>query len=676
MFLGYDNVVPELAWFPVTFEIQNDGPSFTGQVELSEGGFNRKLRRVVTTELPTGTLKRFTIPMVKAEAYQREWTARLLNEDNRQIAEVSRQLRRRVLWKGLTLGTLARSAAQSPSFPTLRGLEQDSMPAVGRMTPDLFPDNPLVLEGLKVLYLNSERALSLKAPQVNALIGWLWAGGHLVIGLEQVGDLAGAPWLRRLMPAVPEGSKSLVAGPALHQFSTREWPPFPSHRNSNVNSQEEATHPSLLNPDPVFNQAPLPVLGLKAEGAEVVLQQAGSPLVVAAPAGRGRISLLAFNPEREPFASWIHRPWFWASLCGARELLKDARPIYTSRSTDGLIGAMVDSTQIRKLPIGWLLVLLVAYLLVIGPFDRWWLKRINREMLTWVTFPCYVVAFSFLIYLIGYRLRAGDTEWNELQVVDILPFGEQVQLRSRSFGSVYSPANRRFDFASKQPFAGFRAEASPQGSTDSQNGLVEQIGYQFKASVPVPVWTSQLFVHDSMGTNAAPLEAVFDPSTKRLKIINHLSKKIVSAYLVTKTGLYEAKDIAPGSSTIATSEMAFLERIDDFVRSNQGMMQIAADQRRQAFGSDRQAQRLHPPEVALFASFSGLLPPSGEYDNRSFAAPPGMDLSEAQRRGEAILLAWVDNHAAVPGFHQFEPLRHHESTFYRLVVRTGTVAPK
>ena len=51
---------------------------------------------------------------------------------------------------------------------------------------------------------------------------------------------------------------------------------------------------------------------------------------------------------------------------------------------------MMDSRQVHKLPVGWLLLLLLVYLVVIGPFDRFWLKRIGKPMLTWITFPCYV----------------------------------------------------------------------------------------------------------------------------------------------------------------------------------------------------------------------------------------------------------------------------------------------
>ena len=105
---------------------------------------------------------------------------------------------------------------------------------------------------------------------------------------------------------------------------------------------------------------------------------------------------------------------------------------------------MIDSRQVHKLPVEWLLLLLLVYLAVIGPLDQYWLKRIGRPMLTWITFPTYVVLFSLLIYFIGHKLRAGESEWNELHVVDILPNGERAELRGQTYASVYSPANQKY----------------------------------------------------------------------------------------------------------------------------------------------------------------------------------------------------------------------------------------
>src|SRR5438445_13743292 len=97
---------------------------------------------------------------------------------------------------------------------------------------------------------------------------------------------------------------------------------------------------------------------------------------------------------------------------------------FGGQSIDGVFGAMIDSKQVRKLPVGWLLLLLVGYLIVIGPLDRYWLRKIGKQMLTWITFPIYVALFSGLIYFIGHKLRAGETEWNELLGVHRMTPGE------------------------------------------------------------------------------------------------------------------------------------------------------------------------------------------------------------------------------------------------------------
>src|SRR5580698_88882 len=66
VFPGYDNLVPDQGWFPITCEIQNDGPSFTGIVEVSAQSIGRNQNRRLRVDLPTGTLKRVVIPVFTA----------------------------------------------------------------------------------------------------------------------------------------------------------------------------------------------------------------------------------------------------------------------------------------------------------------------------------------------------------------------------------------------------------------------------------------------------------------------------------------------------------------------------------------------------------------------------------------------------------------------------------
>ena len=109
-----------------------------------------------------------------------------------------------------------------------------------------------------------------------------------------------------------------------------------------------------------------------------------------------------------------------------------------------------------------------------------------------------MVLFSLLIYFIGYKLRAGESEWNELHLVDVLPKGEQAELRGRTYASVYSPANQRYALArpARVRHVPQRVRRRWNRAQSSEKATVLQKGDSFKAEIFVPVWTSQLFVSD------------------------------------------------------------------------------------------------------------------------------------------------------------------------------------
>jgi len=393
---------------------------------------------------------------------------------------------------------LCRTVQGLPSFPELpmpAGFQNSSTYGAARLQAETFPDNPLAMESIDLLYLNSAKALDLKEPQVQALRAWLQNGGHLVVGVEQISDITLNRWLRDLMPCDLTETRTLDNHPQLDQWLRGLWtsarfqspgapsnPAFPMRagRRAGAGFQQPnmpmrggagpglepaITSPANLADDPQFETAPLPMLACTLRDGAALIGEDAAPLAVTAERGRGRITVLTFSPEREPFVSWINRGWFWAKLAEiplARLTSNGNRVNMPRLGSDGIFGSMIDSKQVRKLPLPWLLALLVAYLAVIGPLDQYWLKKINRQMLTWVTFPLYVAAFSGLIYLIGFHLRAGELEWNELNVVDVLPDLQpdlpSAVLRGETYLSIYSPVNAHYQLGSVQPFATLRGE--------------------------------------------------------------------------------------------------------------------------------------------------------------------------------------------------------------------------
>ena len=326
---------------------------------------------------------------------------------------------------------------------------------------------------------------------------------------------------------------------------------------------------------------------------------------------------------------------------------------------------MIDSEQARKLPVGWLLLLLVAYLVVIGPLDQYWLKKLNRQMLTWLTFPAYVVFFSLLIYFIGYKLRAGETEWSELHVLDVTTHGEVADLRGRSFGSIYSPVNASYQFASEEPFATLRGEFTGNyGGQDSSRGVVEHRSAGFRASAAVPVWTSQLFVSDWWRQGPPPLKVT--TSANEIVVDNDLDVKLTWVRLVEGDYVYELGEVAAQEKKSFPRRSWTTNSLNVFVEAHTRGFQHAVNARHQAFGDNLSSRIQDWPNASMASSFISTVDTQNNYEN--FQPPPGFDLSPLLERGDRVLLAWAANYSPTAPLNQFSATRNRKSTLLRVLL--------
>ncbi len=687
VFLGYgsgggnDGFVHEANWFPVACEVFNDGPGFNAVFELTSQQFTGDQRRRVKIELPTNTRKRFTFPVFAGASRFASWHARLYDTGGKLRAERTDIRSRDLAWETVLLGSVARSFGGLPAFPAAKAGRTDLQPQVARMTPELFPDNPIALEGLTALYLNSEKALELSTNQVAALLAWVRDGGHVIIAPEQAQDISSTPWLDRLMPVTLDAATTNRSQGALQSW-LQTGPGAPAVEAAAPAFPGQPGRPGAnpyagLAADPAFENAEFLAFTGRVRDGEVVLSAGGQPLAWTAARGRGQVTALAFSPEREPFRSWKNKSWFWARLLNVpgSVFVQENRNIYGGWSLDSVFGAMIDTRQVHKLPVEWLLALLVVYLLVIGPVDRWVLKKLNRQMLTWLTFPAYVVLFSLLIYWIGYRLRAGETEWNEFQLVDVLPRAGEADLRGRSFATLYSSVNARYQLASDQPYATLRGEFTGPagGGQDSSRVDAEVRPHGFAAEVAVPVWMSLLYISDWEESAAAPVAATVTPHNGGwdVKVQNRLPRPLTDVRLALQGRLYPFGNLAAGETKNLIVAPGAGMALADFVRNTASRFQEAAGGRRQLFGNDQAARLELSPANAIAASFIGQL---GIYQGavRTFVYPAGTELSPLVARGDAVLLAWDAGHTVAGStLRRFNPPRTSQSTLFRLAVPVG-----
>jgi len=679
VFFGYDGTVREASWFPIVCEIRNSDASFTGVIEVTPSGYGKGQSERMVVELPTGTLKRVVIPTFANSRYQTLWDVRLLDERGRVRQEqVAQRPQRQIGCEVKLIGSLPRTASGAASLLPIKRNQPDAQPAAVRFQPSIFPDNPLVLEGLDALYLNSETAASLRASQVNAILAWMNAGGHLIVAIEQVSDITASPWLRGILPVEPKEIVTIKVHSELDAWvrAGLDGSAYTS-RSSGGQNQIPGARPSgenvfgTLPTDSAFETADIRVVTGVVRDGRVQLSVGENPIIVTANRGLGRATALMFSPEREPFKSWKNLPALWTKLAEVPGSLYNSTDMYGGygHSADGIFGAMIDSRQVHKLPVGWLLLLLLVYLLVIGPFDRIWLKRINRPMLTWITFPCYVVFFSGLIYFIGYRLRAGDSEYNEIHLVDVLRNGERAELRGRTYVSIYSPANAKYPMEGTTKYATLRGEFMAMGGGQNLSKAdILLTGDNFKADVFVPVWTSQLYVNDWWHSTNMPLSATLKTTADgwQLTVQNQSRNAITTAQLAIGDKLHSIGEVPAGQTKVCqiTNYAGLL--IEDLVRDKGRNYQSIVQERQYAFGR-RESGRIEDLATAsVVASFIGALPlPQG---GMNFVASPGLDLSEAIQQGHAVLFAWSPGASPAPPVNQFKSKRSASNTLWRLPI--------
>lgn len=675
--VGYEGKVHEASWFPIVCEVYNDGPSFNGLIEVWSGNFkDSDYVREVPVELPTNTRKRIVIPMfASAGTYnQVTWNGRLSN-GGRKLDEKS-VLTSSVAWESTILGALPRNYGGSPVLPEPKLQNRAQLkPDVARFTVDQFPDNPITLEGLNAIYLNSEKAPDLRIEQVTALLGWVRAGGHLIVAAEQISDINGTPWLKLFLPMELTDARNLkLDEPVLSWLRNRPGADEnePARRGGRRIMQPTGNAYADISEDASFRDAEMAVATGTVKDGFVLFAAENVPLAVQAPRGRGKISLLTFSPEREPFRTWKARNFFWAKMAGipGEFFTSTEHAGWGGFSIDGVFGALIDSRQIKKLPVTWLLLLLVVYLVVIGPFDQWWLKKIGRQMLTWITFPTYVVLFSLLIYFIGYKLRAGETEWNELNIVDILPRGEKVDLRGRTYISIYSSSNARYPLNGQQGHATLRGEFMDfhAGGREGSKAKVVQHGNTFKAQVDVAVWTSSLYANEWFRTNEVPfLATVVDNGTEyEVEIENLLDRPLTDIRVVAGQMIFTLDPWAANERKRVRLAPDKGMPLRSFVQENGQFFQRAVEMRRSSFEGGGGGHIEDRPLTATAASFISYL--EAQPNQRSFIAPPGLDLTPQVERGDAVIFAWAANHGFGEKINAFQPPRFQQDSLLRLTV--------
>ena len=439
------------AWTPVWVDLKAGPAGFQGLLEVlvpdNDGTPTSVHRGVAVPAGQMATFAAYTRPGRSAA----EFTVQVYAEgERRPTASKDVKPGGDALPPGQSLLLTFGKAAGIEDVPTATGLGADpnspngqssSVAVASVRVPEGVPGQWYGYGAADVVVLNSnDRAAvdALDGLKGEALMEWVHQGGHLVVALgEGWQALAGGP-LGALLPARPKGRLQLTDPGALEAFADSKIPLIAGGARMTVTQLE-----------------PVEALGGRALDVSVP-----SPLVVRGHYGFGRVTVVGLDVDRKPFSDWPDRKDFWVRVLDLRRQAYDSvaaaagtAPVAFRQSSvldlSGYLHTKLEQfAGIKLVPFAYVAGFVFLYILLIGPGDYFFLKKVVRRMeLTWITFPLIVATVSLLAYFSAYAIKGTELKLNKVDALDIDQTGKRPQARGTTWFTLFSPKDRDYDVA-------------------------------------------------------------------------------------------------------------------------------------------------------------------------------------------------------------------------------------
>lgn len=320
--------------------------------------------------------------------------------------------------------------------PALTGRAREVAVAAIEAGDDLLPGRWYGYDAADVVVVDTNdkpTLAALNAGRGEALRQWVQRGGHLVVAVSGNWQAVKDSLLGPMLPCRLDGQAQASPFDSLESFTGG---------SQTVTFENQAMQVARFE-------------DVEARGGKVVASTLAHPLVVRGPYGFGRVTVVGLDTDTKPFSGWPDRGLFWVKvldLKGAntgvegqqaqnRIIRQDVSDLAT------VLRRALDQFQgVTLIPFGWVAGFIGLYILLIGPGDYFFLKKVLKRMeLTWITFPTIVVTVSLLAYYAAYLVKGTDLRINKVDIVDVDL--EAKVMRGASWANLFSPQNRDYGIA-------------------------------------------------------------------------------------------------------------------------------------------------------------------------------------------------------------------------------------
>ena len=396
--VGYSSFVKAQQWMPVTINLSNQGQDVNGTLEVTAaigpGQSGQPFESVIyqtPVSLPAGATKNLRTYLVEDQvpstvSVRLVASGRVLASADSQTNQAATQL----------IGVLS---DQNAAFDGFSAVHPGSIAAnVVHLTLEDVGDSAILLRAFDLIAIDDFATDTLTAAQRSALTDYVQNGGELLLG-------TGASWRKTLagvsaeiLPMQIGGTTTLSPAPALDMLP----------------GVEVAT--GSLNP-----------------AAQAWLSGGNRPLLAERFVGGGSVTLATFDWTQEPIASWG----------GASTLLRQilVRTVFATASSQnvnfgGPFGSSGTSVTERSSGLSQALsnlpaldlpslvvigLLVLTYVLLVGPINYLALRALHRRALAWVTVPLIAIIASAGAFGTGVFTKGRSVQTNQVSIIHLQP---------------------------------------------------------------------------------------------------------------------------------------------------------------------------------------------------------------------------------------------------------------
>ena len=394
--VGYQGAYRTQEWTPVGIEVKNSGPDLEGTIQVesvftSQPGLPSPALYEMPLSLASGAVKHLRCYAIVNPAAGLSLTVRVLQN--------GRLLASQTTTGGTSTGTLIGVLSDDPNaLDELAAVHPGGVSAhVSHLQAQDIADSAIVLRAFDMIAIDDFATETFTSGQRGALLDFVRNGGSLVVG-------TGASW-RKTLAGIPAELQ------AIEPLGTATIPSSPA----------------------LGNAAGVEVATGKPGRGRAWLAEGSRPLLVDMQVGKGQVTFATFD-WNQPAVAVGAKPLLRQLL--VRDLLGSANQqsipngigggfsspfggsaTSISERSNSLSGVLGDlpALDLPSLQLTGLLVLI--YVLLVGPINYLVLGALHRRELSWVTIPLIAVIVAGGAYGIGVGVKGRSVQSNQVAIV-------------------------------------------------------------------------------------------------------------------------------------------------------------------------------------------------------------------------------------------------------------------